>query len=171
MPPDLAQIYDAHAAALHAYALSLTRCQAEARDVLQDVFTTLARQGERWSAVESPRAWLLCLTRRAVSARVRRAVVAERAAEKLSADPWFELPADADAPQFARALTDAMRSLPAEQREVVHLKLWEALSFQQIADLLGISPNTAASRHRYGLTKLRTVLQPLWEEIRHLPQP
>ncbi len=102
---------------------------------------------------------------------MRRAAVAERAAETLSADPWFTAPADVDAPEFARALTDAMRSLPAEQREVVHLKLWEALSFQQIAELLGIPPNTAASRHRYGLAKLRTALQPLWEEIRHLPQP
>jgi len=56
--------------------------------------------------------------------------------------------------------------LPAEQRAVVHLKLWEEFTFETIATALDISPNTAASRYRYGLDKLRDRLRPLYEEIK-----
>jgi RNA polymerase sigma-70 factor (ECF subfamily) len=49
---------------------------------------------------------------------------------------------------------------------VVHLKLWEGLTFGQIADLLGIPLNTAASRYRYALDKLRERLRPLYDEIK-----
>jgi len=49
---------------------------------------------------------------------------------------------------------------------VVHLKLWEYLTFEHIAELLDIPPNTAASRYRYGLDKLRERLRPLYDEIK-----
>ncbi len=48
---------------------------------------------------------------------------------------------------------------------MVHLKLWEGFTFGQIALALNIPPNTAASRYRYGLDKLRDVLRPLYEEL------
>ena len=51
-----------------------------------------------------------------------------------------------------------------EQRAVLHLKLWENLTFAQIAEALDISPHTAASRYRYALDKLRDVLRPVYEE-------
>ena len=60
----------------------------------------------------------------------------------------------------------ALGELPEEQRAVVHLKLWEGLTFEQIAAALDISPNTAASRYRYGLDKLRERLRPLYEEMK-----
>jgi RNA polymerase sigma-70 factor (ECF subfamily) len=59
-----------------------------------------------------------------------------------------------------------MEELPPDQRAVVHLKLWEGLAFEEIAAALEIPPNTAASRYRYGLDKLRERLRPLYEEIR-----
>ena len=64
-----------------------------------------------------------------------------------------------------RRLSAALGELPADQRAVVHLKLWEGLTFEQIAELLGIPLNTAASRYRYGLDKLRERLRPLYDEI------
>jgi RNA polymerase sigma-70 factor (ECF subfamily) len=63
-------------------------------------------------------------------------------------------------------LSNALGELPAEQRAVVHLKLWEGLTFETIAETLGLSPNTAASRYRYGLDKLRARLRPLYDEIK-----
>ena len=53
-----------------------------------------------------------------------------------------------------------------DQRAIVHLKLWERQTFDQIAATLGISPNTAASRYRYGLDKLRDRLRPVYDEIK-----
>ena len=58
-------------------------------------------------------------------------------------------------PQEDRVMLEqALRSLPPEQREVVHLKVFEGLTFAQIGDVTGVSSNTAASRYRYAIEKL-----------------
>lgn len=58
-----------------------------------------------------------------------------------------------------RLLIEAsLRRLPAEQREVLVLKIWAERTFEQIATQLEISPNTAASRYRYALAALRQEL-------------
>ncbi|MEQ1748554.1 MAG: sigma factor-like helix-turn-helix DNA-binding protein [Prosthecobacter sp.] len=43
-----------------------------------------------------------------------------------------------------------------EQRTVIHLHLWEEMSFREIGELLAAPTQTIASRYRYGLEKLRT---------------
>ncbi len=63
-----------------------------------------------------------------------------------------------------RLLESAVRQLPAEQREVLTLKVWGELTFAEIATALGISQNTAASRYRYALAALRKLLQPAAHE-------
>ena len=73
---------------------------------------------------------------------------------------------DPDEQLFRQELAEALGELPAEQRAVVHLKLWEGLTFEEIAAVLDLSANTAASRYRYGLDKLRGRLRPLYEEIK-----
>ncbi len=80
--------------------------------------------------------------------------------------PIFAPASEPDEAAFREALSAALGDLPADQRTVVHLKLWEGLTFEQIAELLGIPLNTAASRYRYGLDKLRERLRPLYDEIR-----
>jgi len=54
----------------------------------------------------------------------------------------------------------ALEALPAEQREVLALKVDGELTFEEIGGLLNVSPNTAASRYRYALEKLRDALRP-----------
>jgi RNA polymerase sigma-70 factor (ECF subfamily) len=66
---------------------------------------------------------------------------------------------------LAERFAEAMRSLPEEQCTVMQLKLWDGLTFEEIAEAQGIPLNTAASRHRYGMEKLRTLLRPLYEEL------
>jgi DNA-directed RNA polymerase specialized sigma24 family protein len=51
-----------------------------------------------------------------------------------------------------------LSKLPAEQREVIVLKIWHEHTFEEIGGLLEVSPNTAAGRYRYGLQKLRACL-------------
>ena len=58
------------------------------------------------------------------------------------------------------ALQSALASLPDEQREVVVLKIWGQLTFEEAAAVIGVSPNTAASRYRYALEKLKDI----WHE-------
>lgn len=58
-----------------------------------------------------------------------------------------------------QALEDALKKLPPEQREVVVMKIWGELKFEEIAKELNISQNTAASRYRYALEALRKHLK------------
>jgi len=53
----------------------------------------------------------------------------------------------------------ALAVLPRAQREVIVLKIWHQYTFEEIGDLLEISPNTAAGRYRYGLQKLKLSLK------------
>jgi RNA polymerase sigma-70 factor, ECF subfamily len=55
-------------------------------------------------------------------------------------------------------LERALRALPPEQREIVHLKIYEQRTFAEIAEALRIPANTAASRYRLALTRLRELL-------------
>ena len=63
----------------------------------------------------------------------------------------------------AERLDRALAALPLEQREIVAMKVEGGLTFAEVAGVLGISANTAASRYRYALIKLRAVL----EEVPH----
>jgi RNA polymerase sigma-70 factor (ECF subfamily) len=58
-----------------------------------------------------------------------------------------------------------LQKLPPAQSEVVVLKIWEGMTFAEIGEVLGESPNTAASRYRYALQKLTHFLQPLADEV------
>lgn len=69
---------------------------------------------------------------------------------------WFER--EDRSGRDAEALELAVRELPAEQQEVVTLKIWGDLTFQEIAETLDIPMNTAASRYRYALEKLKEKL-------------
>lgn len=58
-----------------------------------------------------------------------------------------------------KLLADAVKSLQPNYREVVTLKVWGGLTFQEIADATGVPLNTAASRYRYALDELRQTLK------------
>lgn len=73
-----------------------------------------------------------------------------------SQPPLFQPNPEVD--ERRQAMEDALRRVPEDQREVLVLKIWGELTFQQIADELGIPPNTAASRYRYALAALRQQL-------------
>ena len=62
------------------------------------------------------------------------------------------------------ALQSALAALPEEQREIMILRVWGQMTFEEAAAALDISPNIAASRYRYALAKLKERLQPLRKE-------
>jgi len=167
-PPDLERLYDEHARALFAFLLNFTRSEADTRDVLQEVFIKLARQPEILDGVREERAFLLRLSHHAAIDLIRRRGTREKNYEQLAAESAnvFARASDPDEQIFREVLASALGELPPDQRAVVHLKLWERLTFEAIAEALDIPLNTAASRYRYGLDKLRERLRPLYEEIK-----
>ena len=113
---------------------------------------------DRLARVSDLDAYIFTMLRHAVRRRRRRDVdrraidtVGRRRAEAggFTTQP-AELPDD--------ALTAAVARLPPAQREVLSLKIDGGLTFAEIAAVIGTSINTAASRYRYALEKLRTTI-------------
>ena len=165
---EIERLYDGHAPSLYAFLLNLTRDEADTRDLLQDIFVKLARDPKLLAGVRDERAFLIRLAHNAAIDLMRRRGTRERARENYAAEniPPFAPVDDSDENVFRAELSEALAGLPPDQRAVVHLKLWEGLTFEEIAAALDISPNTAASRYRYGLDKLRERLRPIYEEIK-----
>ena len=75
--------------------------------------------------------------------------------------PCFDLAThDLERAERSVAVENALRGLPAEQREVVVLRIWAELTFQEIAATLDAPLNTVAARYRYALEKLRERIHP-----------
>ena len=165
---DIERLYDKHAQAVFAYLLNFTRQEADTRDLLQELFIKLAQRPELLEGVRDERAFLLRLGHNLAISLFRRRGTREKNYEQLAGETLavFAPAASPDEGAFRESLGAALGEIPADQRAVVHLKLWEGLTFDQIAELLGIPLNTAASRYRYGLDKLRDRLRPLYDEIR-----
>ena len=165
---DIARLYDEHAQALHAFLLNFTRDEADTRDLLQELFVKLARSPKLLDGVREERAFLIRLAHNAAVDLMRRRGTRDQTKENFAAEMIspFAPARDPDEAVFREELAVALGELPADQRAVVHLKLWEGLTFEEIATALEIPPNTAASRYRYGLDKLRDRLRPVYEEMK-----
>jgi len=134
-----------------------TRCAADADDVVQEAFVRFWRHQRQFGG--DPMPLLVTSVRRAAldllrqnDRRARREADSEQPADVPLFTPKLE-----DDDQRA-AIEDALRRIPADQREVLVLKIWAGLTFEQIARELDIPPNTAASRYRYALAGLRQTM-------------
>jgi RNA polymerase sigma-70 factor (ECF subfamily) len=154
-PPDdewVGPLYDRYGASLYRYAVMVLADPAGAADVVQTVFVSLLR---RRVSPEFDERYL----RRAVRNECFSALRRRRRDVLASAAPILEtVEGRSDRPEERLALEQALRELPAEQREVVHFKAFEGMTFQEIAELTNESINTVASRYRYAIEKLRASL-------------
>lgn len=145
-------VYEAKAAELLLYGRALGLSHAEAEDVLQETFIALL---EVEDAPAKPEHYCVRAFRNRVL-NYKRALW-RRIAREFESLKWFEKSENNTAQE-----TEAMKSLetlPREQSEVIVLKIWHEYTFEEIGELLEISPNTAAGRYRYGLQKLKTSLK------------
>ncbi len=150
-----AVLFDRFGPVLLRVAHALLASRHDAEDVVQDVFVGVVRARSSLATVVHLRAYLFAALRRAAFKRISRLKKERRVPlPELAAPQTTDLDAER-AVQLERAL----RVLPAEQRELLALKIDAGLTFAEIGELLGLSPHTAASRYRYALDKLRTALQ------------
>ena len=166
---DLETLYKAKAAELILYGRALGLSHGEAEDVLQETFLALMADGGnncRGAPGKVHQPEFYCVRayrnralnhRRSLWRSLRTATLWRVFAEC----HWFEKSPD-ESLQTATMQDAAVRSLkelPVEQREAIVLKIWHQLTFEEIGGLLGISPNTAAGRYRYGLQKIKRTLE------------
>ncbi|HUS90331.1 MAG TPA: sigma-70 family RNA polymerase sigma factor [Phycisphaerae bacterium] len=154
--PAFAELYDRFAGRLFRAALSMLGRREDAQDAVQEVFVAMVRSRQKLAAAEDIAAYLFASLRHAAGRLAARRARQPAAAQEAVADaPDRAAPAGADTDRLDRALA----ALPPEQREVVALKIDGGLTFAQIGQAVGVSPNTAASRYRYAIGKLRDALK------------
>jgi RNA polymerase sigma factor (sigma-70 family) len=132
-----------------------------AEDIVHDVFVQLAQTRGSLRVTGNLKGWLAtCVANRARNYRrdaYRDRQGVTRQASDGSSDP-FEPDRWATLSEQLQLLSAAMAQLPYEQREAVGLHLGAGMTFPQIARLQKVSINTVQGRCRYGLEKLRSLL-------------
>jgi len=150
------RLYSAKATELVLYGRALGLSHGEAEDVVQETFIALMQMN---AAPEKPEHY--CMRSFRNRALNHRRSLWRRLTREWESHRWFER-----SPRETPAEREAMQclaELPLEQREVIVLKIWQRITFEEIGGLLDISPNTAAGRYRYGLQKIRHKLENIYE--------
>jgi RNA polymerase sigma-70 factor (ECF subfamily) len=154
----IAQFLEPELPRLRRYARSLTQDSSQADDLVQSCLVRALAKEHLWQPGTDLRAWLFTILHNQHVNNIRRSVregtsvavedVAQQLAIAPSAGPSLEL----------RALERAIRSLPAEQREVVLLVGYEGMSYEEIATALDIPIGTVRSRLSRARAKLRELM-------------
>ena len=156
----LEELYGRYGEDLYRYLLFRLGSAEDAEDVLQETFCRFAKYALRWRFVRDRRAFVFRVARNEANRLLRRKL-GRRAGEAMimagagtGFASAFVVP---DEPALALLLRRA-EELPPEQKETIFLKVFDGLTFKEIGSVCGVSTNTAASRYRYGLAKLRQAL-------------
>jgi RNA polymerase sigma-70 factor (ECF subfamily) len=156
----LRRIYEKYKDDLLGLAITLLRDRSVAEDVVHDVFVSFAQTTGTYHLSGILKGYLsTCVANRA---RDRNRLSSGRDAgldvvEGLGSNPDGPMEHAMGSEESGR-LIDLLNRIPYEQREVIVLHLHHGMRFREIAGALDISINTVQSRYRYGLDKLRTIL-------------
>ena len=156
----LSRIYQKYVHSLLSLAMGLLNDPHEAEDVVQDVFVSFARSAGSFGLKGSLKAYLAQSVVNRARDRLHWGRASRRRMGKYATVPAD--PGEADQPlvysERCERLSRALAELPYEQREAVLLKVKQGMTLKQIARLQGVSVSTAHGRYRYGLEKLRALL-------------
>lgn len=157
----LRQIYDKYKIEMLKLAVVLTGEVNTAEDILHDVFVAFAQSAERIKPTGSLKSYLST----SVVNRVRNARRNRQRRGETDLHEAASLPSATRNPhQWAvldeqlTHLSQALRELPYEQREVICCHMEMDMTFRQIAALQEASVNTIKGRYRYGMERLRALL-------------
>ncbi|MCX5777081.1 MAG: sigma-70 family RNA polymerase sigma factor [Candidatus Firestonebacteria bacterium] len=153
---DIEKMYDLYAKPIFYYLLTILKKKEDAEDVLHNLFLKISRLYENIK-MEDVKGYLFVSARNEAMSFIqknKRDVEKEDIDLKMLESTNKELlPSDE-----VEELEKALLMLPLEQREVVFMKEYQGFTFKEIASILNISENTANSRYRYALVKLKKSL-------------
>lgn len=148
------RLYDQHGASLYRYAVMLLADRVAAEDAVHQVFAALLRPSATID-FDLEAHYLRRAVRNECFSSLRRRRARDEDATRSLLEPVGPDPVP---PEERIALERAIRALPVDQREVVHLHVFEGLTFREIAEQAGESINTVAGRYRYALARLKAAL-------------
>ena len=157
-PEAVAGLFDLTSHRLVRLSTTITRNQHDGEDAVQVCLTAVAACPDRLVDAANPWAYLLQMVRneslKILRARKRITMVASLA-DLLIVRRVDEV----ERAETHHAIWLALRKLPTQQSEVIVLKIWESMTFAEIAACLELSPSTVASQYRYGMRKLDVLLR------------
>ncbi|TWU28061.1 RNA polymerase sigma factor [Bythopirellula polymerisocia] len=162
----LGGLFDLTSQRLVRYAATITRNQHDAEDAVQAALVRVAGRIGLLCQASDPWSYLLRVVRNealVILRRKKRWVFVANLSDLLTK----RLVDEAEREESHRAIWTALRTIPTEQAEVVVLKIWEEMTFDQIGEVLEVSAYTAASRYRYGMEKLSHKLVSEKPEVIH----
>lgn len=171
-PTQFSEMYDRHHRGVLAAAQRILGNTAQAQDVVQDVFLRVWRNPHKFDATRGDLGSYLRLMARSRALDLwREGQAAGRASDRLKLVVAQEEPRVEERParmaereDERSAVRDALRNLPAAQREAVVLAYWGGLTADQIAKRVDVPLGTAKSRIRLGLAKLRADMESVLAE-------
>jgi RNA polymerase sigma-70 factor (ECF subfamily) len=154
------RLYEKYAGLLFKVAVALLRDGHAAEDAVQDVFVQFAENMADFRLTGSLKAYLsVCVANRAKNLLISRK-------KDCAFDENQNIPASNPGPEQQiicneqlQQVAEAMEQLPFEQRQIIALHHYSRMSLRAIGRSLELSPNTAKSRYRYGMDKLRQILK------------
>ncbi len=156
----LTEMFDLTAQRLVRFAITITGNQPDAEDALQGAFSRIAFKPRLLAKADAPWPYLIRSVRNeALRIIQKRRGTGLETAERSSSEESIESQVVQE--ETADTVRRLLKTLPKNQYEVVILKHWEELTFAEIAEALGLSQNTVASRYRYAMEKLQRSLEPL----------
>jgi len=156
----LCRVYEKYKDYLLTLARGLVSNRDDAEDIVQDAFVSFTRLARQFQLTGSLKGYLaMCVvngSRDKIRSNTRWMKVRSKAAhaDGVSNDPEQQATETEDVMRLRQALDQ----LPYEQRETVLLYFKGKFNFRQIARLQGVSTSTVHGRYRYGLRKLRSLL-------------
>ena len=153
-------MWDRYAKDLFAYLQAILCSLHDAEDVLQMVFVRIVRKRHQLAKARCLDAYVYRIARNEALRLIGRRKSDKTA--KTVKEPWLIRSESSRASEdLAERLQKALARLPQPQREVIVMKTYRHKTLLEIAQLLGLSQNTVASRYRYGMEKLRILLESL----------
>ncbi|MGK2939494.1 MAG: sigma-70 family RNA polymerase sigma factor [Solirubrobacteraceae bacterium] len=156
-------VYEQHRRGVYGAAYRIVQSPAQAQDVTQDVFVRVWRNPQKFDHRRGELGSYLRLMARSRALDLwREGQAAGRASERLKVVVAQDAPRRDERPDVEAerdvtrsAVRDALRELPAAQREALVLSYWGGMTADEVARHVGVPLGTAKSRIRLGLTKLR----------------
>ncbi len=153
----LARLFDAHHTPLLRLAV-LLGAEGEAEDIVSEAFYELYRRWNRLRSQDAALSYLRAVVCNLVRMRIRRLQVARKHADQViesvgSAEAQVLLRED------QRVLVEAIKRLPARQREALVLRYWLDLRESEIATAMGISAGAVKSHTSRGMTALARYME------------
>ena len=157
----LAPLVRRYASSLLTYMRRMVGCEHRSEELFQEVFLQIWLKRRQYQYPRPFRPWLFTIATNHCRASFRSAKPPSLAL--LDEGPPGSEPAPLDAMvagETAAAVSQAVAELPAQQRSVVVLRVWNGLSYAEIGTIVGVTEETARSHMSHGLKSLRKYLEP-----------